>query len=68
MTNKDDRTTAAEKSIAKILSDLEEKTDQIIATVSLVDIDVTEMNDNRKRLNRKVSIETYRIPGNDWAT
>jgi hypothetical protein len=56
----------AESAIADILRQLETDTDCVIDTVSLVDVEVTKLNDDRRQFLRRVLIETHRLPGSLW--
>lgn len=56
----------AEREIANILKRLEQETDCIVDSVSLDDIDVTNMDSERPTIERTVTIETHRLPGNSW--
>lgn len=59
-------TREAEIKIAKILKDLETETDCIVNSVSLMDIEVTNIGDDRKKMVRSVMIGLERLPGTLW--
>jgi hypothetical protein len=56
----------AEFEIAKILERLERDTDSVVDAVTFEDIEVTRIDDNRRRFARRAVIETHRLPGHDW--
>ena len=60
--------TAAERSIAAILRDLEQLTGANVQALFVVDDDVTTCDSPRKVLARRVSIELRRQPGTWWMT
>ena len=60
--------TAAERSIAAILQDLEQLTGANVQALSVVDEDVTTCDSPRQVLARQVSIELRRQPGTWWMT
>lgn len=53
----------AEEQIAKTLSQLELDTGNLIESISVKDVEVTMMGDDRMNLIRKVQIEMFRLPG-----
>ena len=57
----------AEREIARVLAALEKENDCIVDLVALRDIEVTTMGDDRQQLQRRVVIETHRIPGSNWS-
>jgi hypothetical protein len=57
----------AEKAIELILSGLEYETGSIVRSISVDDIDITKMNDDRRQIFRTVRIEMERLPGTNWA-
>lgn len=56
----------AERDIAKILQQLELDIDCVVDTVTLKDIDITNIDSDRTVLSRRVLIETHRLPGANW--
>ena len=58
--------TIIEQSIARILSDMEKTTGQLVDSLELVDIDVTTASDDRPQILRTVRIELKRLPGTKW--
>ena len=58
----------AEVAINKILADMEEKTGEVVESISLHNIDATSMGDDRQKFITTVRIETYRLPGKSWNT
>jgi hypothetical protein len=60
--------TTAERRIAQILAELEIQAEGLVLSLSIEDVEVTNFNDDRKRMARRVIIEIERSPGSNWAT
>jgi len=56
----------AEKQISDILQKLELDTDMVLDSISVNDIDVTQMNDDRPQLLRLLRIDMKRLPNTKW--
>lgn len=55
--------------IANALAELEIATGQVVRSVEVVSIDVTDHgNDGHPQLLRSISIDLYPIPGSQWQT
>lgn len=58
----------ATREITRILADLERKTGMVVDSLSLYDLDITSIEDDRPQLSRSVLLEMKRLPGTRWAT
>lgn len=57
----------AEKLIAGVLSELEKDTDQFVVDLHITDLDVTQVQHDRRQIHRHVNIELHRLPGTNWS-
>ena len=60
------KVTEAEKSIAKILRDIELETGCLVKSIELDKIDITQIQDERPQHMMHVHIELERLPGHKW--
>lgn len=58
----------AEKNIAAILSMLEKSSGSIVRELSIVSLDVSTFDSDRRQLSNRVSIELERLPSHGWNT
>jgi len=56
----------ASKQIAEVLSGLEAQTGQIVTSLSVERVEVTNIQDAAPRYLCSVRIELQRLPGHDW--
>lgn len=56
----------AERDIARILKELEGSNDCLVRDISIHGIDCTNIDDERRRVLRKVSIRLESLPAADW--
>ena len=68
MANTNEQIETAEKRIARILADLEHETGMLIGSLKIADIEITEMNADRREFNRRVQIDIKPMPGHNWET
>ena len=68
MTQNTDHIESAEKQICAILADLEKRTNSLVKSIEVVDLDVTTFKDARPQIIRRVRIEIERTPGSRWVT
>ena len=57
----------ATREINSILARLECETGSVVESVSLMDVDVTTIEDTGQRISRSVEIVLRRLPGTCWA-
>lgn len=55
-----------EKKIAALLAELEATTGQLVERVDISDIEITNMEDTREEMLRRVCITLRRLPGSRW--
>lgn len=63
----EDHVKKAEQQIAKILSELERETGDLVENVEIVSADSTTMSDTRPQHECWIQITMQRIPGRRWA-
>lgn len=56
----------AESAIAEILRKLEIDTQSLVDSISINDIEITQLDSDRKQFQRRVEIELRRNPGSNW--
>lgn len=56
----------AEVAIGQILKQLEVQTGTLVRSVSIEDLDVTSLGDERREVVARVKIEMVSIPGRRW--
>ena len=56
----------AERKVADIIRQLEIDTGDIVKSIGCEELEVTSIEDDRRRLKMRVVIETERPPGRDW--
>ncbi len=61
-----DAVSKAEARIALILQQLEQETDSVVRSMSLESMEITQMQDDRRKFGRTVTINLERLPGNDY--
>ncbi len=57
----------AEREIEAILKRLELATGSVVRDVTLDDLEITQISDDRKKILRHVVIKMERLPGTEWA-
>lgn len=57
----------AQKAINKILAQLEKDTGYIVTDITLQEIEVTALGDQRSVMNKTVIVDIERTPGSDWS-
>jgi hypothetical protein len=57
----------AQSAINAILADLEKRTGLLVESLSIEDIDVTEMGDSNQQVIRSAKVKMKSIPGQRWA-
>jgi hypothetical protein len=56
----------AQSAINAILADLEKRTGLLVDSLSIEDIDVTEMGDSNQQVIRSTKVKMRSIPGQRW--
>jgi len=64
--NNGELVTRAEKAISEVLKNLELETGEVVRSVSIVDVEVTQLDDDRQIFARRVVIDMHRVPGSRW--